>query len=134
MWVAFFLFDNMMKAQNENARNVAIDALRGFAVMGIMLLHNIEHFNFYSFPETSGETIKALDTSLWDMMFFTFAGKTYAIFALLFGFTFYLQSRSTEKRGKISETDTCGDFCYSLFSDLLMPHSSRERFLFSMPL
>lgn len=89
-----------MKTQNEKARNVAIDALRGFAVMGIMLLHNIEHFNFYSFPEASGETIKALDTSLWNMMFFTFSGKTYAIFALLFGFTFYLQSRSTEKRGE----------------------------------
>ena len=96
----FYLFNNMMKTQNEKTRNVAIDALRGFAVMGIMLLHNIEHFNFYSFPEASGETIKALDTSLWDMMFFTFAGKTYAIFALLFGFTFYLQSRSTEKRGE----------------------------------
>lgn len=96
----FYLFNNMMKTQNEKTRNVAIDALRGFAVMGIMLLHNIEHFNFYSFPEASGETIKALDTSLWDMMFFTFAGKTYAIFALLFGFTFYLQSRSTEKIGE----------------------------------
>ena len=26
------------------------DVLRGVAVMGIVLLHNIEHFNFYSFP------------------------------------------------------------------------------------
>lgn len=43
----FYLFNNMMKTQNEKTRNVAIDALRGFAVMGIMLLHNIEHFNFY---------------------------------------------------------------------------------------
>ena len=33
------------------------------------------------------------------MMFFTFSGKAYAIFALLFGFTFYLQSRNSEKRG-----------------------------------
>lgn len=89
-----------MKTLNDNNRNVAVDALRGFAVMGIMLLHNIEHFNFYSFPEPSSETVKALDTSLWDMMFFAFSGKTYAIFALLFGFTFYLQSRNAEKRGE----------------------------------
>lgn len=89
-----------MKTLNDNKRNVAVDALRGFAVMGIMLLHNIEHFNFYSFPEPSSETVKALDTSLWDMMFFAFSGKTYAIFALLFGFTFYLQSRNAEKRGE----------------------------------
>lgn len=67
--------------------------------MGIILLHNIEHFNFYSFPEDSG-TLKALNTTLWDFLFFSFSGKAYAIFALLFGFTFYLQSRSAEKRGE----------------------------------
>ncbi|MBM6882070.1 DUF418 domain-containing protein [Bacteroides caecigallinarum] len=89
-----------MKTLNDKSRNVAIDALRGFAVMGIILLHNIEHFNFYSFPDAANETTKALDTTLWDMMFFAFSGKTYAIFALLFGFTFYLQSRSSEKRGE----------------------------------
>ena len=89
-----------MKTLNDKSRNVAIDALRGFAVMGIILLHNIEHFNFYSFPDAANETIKALDTTLWDMMFFAFSGKTYAIFTLLFGFTFYLQSRSSEKRGE----------------------------------
>lgn len=89
-----------MKTLNDKSRNVAIDALRGFAVMGIILLHNIEHFNFYSFPDAANETIKALDSTLWDMMFFAFSGKTYAIFALLFGFTFYLQSRSSEKRGE----------------------------------
>ena len=89
-----------MKTLNDKSRNVAIDALRGFAVMGIILLHNIEHFNFYSFPDAANETIKALDTTLWDMMFFAFSGKTFAIFALLFGFTFYLQSRSSEKRGE----------------------------------
>lgn len=83
----------------KKERILAVDALRGFAVMGIMLLHNIEHFNFYSFPEVTDGTLKALDSSLWDMLFFTFAGKAYAIFALLFGFTFYLQSRSSEKRG-----------------------------------
>ena len=80
-------------------RILAVDALRGFAVMGIILLHNIEHFNFYSFPEDSG-TLKTLNTTLWDFLFFSFSGKAYAIFALLFGFTFYLQSRSAEKRGE----------------------------------
>ena len=84
----------------KKERILAVDALRGFAVMGIMLLHNIEHFNFYSFPETTSASLKALDSSLWDMLFFSFSGKVYAIFALLFGFTFYLQSRSAEKRGE----------------------------------
>ena len=81
-------------------RILAIDALRGFAVMGIILLHNIEHFNYYSFPKTDSPLLASLDKHLWDMLFFLFSGKAYAIFALLFGFTFYLQSRNCEKRGE----------------------------------
>ena len=44
--------------------------------------------------------MKLLDTSLWNFLFFSFSGKAYAIFALLFGFTFYLQSHSAAKRGE----------------------------------
>ena len=36
-----------MENIQKKERILAIDALRGFAVMGIILLHNIEHFNFY---------------------------------------------------------------------------------------
>ena len=81
-------------------RIFAIDALRGFAVMGIILLHNIEHFNYYSFPQTDSPLLASLDQHLWDLLFFCFSGKAYAIFALLFGFTFYLQSHNCEKRGE----------------------------------
>lgn len=81
-------------------RILAIDALRGFAVMGIMLLHNIEHFNYYSFPKAGSPLLASLDKHLWDMLFFLFSGKVYAIFALLFGFTFYLQNYNSEKRGE----------------------------------
>lgn len=63
----------------SDGRIQAVDALRGFAVMGIILLHNIEHFNFYSFPETTG-ALQALDSTIWDFLFFTFSGKAYAIF------------------------------------------------------
>lgn len=84
----------------SNERILAIDALRGFAVMGIILLHNIEHFNYYSFPEATSPLLASLDKHLWDMLFFLFSGKAYAIFALLFGFTFYLQSHNCEKCGQ----------------------------------
>ena len=50
-------------------RILAIDALRGFAVMGIILLHNIEHFNYYSFPKTDSPLLASLDKHLWDMFF-----------------------------------------------------------------
>ena len=38
--------------KTENSRIDVADVLRGFAVMGIILLHSIEHFNFYAFPDT----------------------------------------------------------------------------------
>ena len=88
-----------METQSKK-RILAVDALRGFAVMGIILLHNIEHFNYYSFPEAPSSFMKSLDTSLRHFLFFSFSGKAYAIFALLFGFTFYLQSHSAAKRGE----------------------------------
>lgn len=88
-----------METQSKK-RILAVDALRGFAVMGIILLHNIEHFNYYSFPEAPSPFMKSLDTSLWNFLFFSFSGKAYAIFALLFGFTFNLQSHSAAKRGE----------------------------------
>lgn len=72
-----------------------VDALRGFAVMAIILLHNIEHFNLYDFPEST-----ALDKGVWDTLFFLFGGKAYAIFALLFGFSFFIQFDNQAKKGK----------------------------------
>lgn len=75
------------------------DALRGFAIMGIFLLHCIEHFNFYSFPETDSSLLKFTDKMIWDSMFFTFGGKAYGIFALLFGFSFFIQDNNQLERG-----------------------------------
>lgn len=86
------------------------DALRGFAVMAIMLLHNIEHFNLYSFPTPESPFMQALDQKVWDVLFFLFAGKSYAIFALLFGFSFYIMFNNQEKQGK----DFRGRFAWRL--------------------
>lgn len=77
-----------------------VDALRGFAIMSIMLLHNIEHFDYYFFPEFFPDWLKALDKIIWDTLFFLFGGKSYAIFALLFGFSFYIQNNNQEQKGK----------------------------------
>jgi uncharacterized protein len=77
-----------------------IDALRGFAIVSIMLLHNIEHFDFYFSPVGLPAWLQALDKVLWDSMFFLFGGKSYAIFALLFGMTFFIQHRNRELKGE----------------------------------
>jgi uncharacterized protein len=82
-----------------NKRIDLIDALRGFAIMAILLLHNLEHFDFVYKPEALPPFIKAIDKQIWDVAKFLFAGKAYAIFALLFGFSFYLMDRKQQEKG-----------------------------------
>ena len=84
----------------ERPRIEVVDALRGFAVMAIILLHNIEHFNLYSFPEPASDFMAALDQGIWATLFFLFSGKAYAIFALLFGFSFFIQDENQLRKGK----------------------------------
>lgn len=88
------------------------DVLRGFAVLAIILIHSIEHFNFYSFPNTSGQSawLNFTDKAIWDGLFFAFAGKAYAIFALLFGFSFFIQHDNQRMRG----SDFRLRFCWRL--------------------
>jgi len=85
----------------RNNRIDVADMLRGFAVMGIILLHSIEHFNFYSFPDTTDQSawLNFTDRAIWDGMFFLFGGKGYAIFALLFGFSFFIMDNNQRQRG-----------------------------------
>ncbi|SFU87045.1 DUF418 domain-containing protein [Pseudoduganella namucuonensis] len=77
-----------------------IDALRGFAIVSIMLLHNIEHFDLYFTPAGLPAWLQAVDKAVWDGAFFLFGGKSYAIFALLFGLTFLIQYQGREQRGE----------------------------------
>ncbi len=92
------------------SRLQVVDALRGFAIVSIMLLHNIEHFDFYYNPQGLPGWMIVLDKGIWDTLFFLFAGKSYAIFALLFGLTFFIQSENQAKRGK----DFLGRFAWRL--------------------
>lgn len=85
----------------ENKTRIALlDVLRGFALVSIMLLHSIEHFDVYYFSDTLPEWMKALDSKIWDTMFFLFGGKSYSIFALLFGVTYAIQLSRQEELGK----------------------------------
>ena len=77
-----------------NTRVDAADLLRGVAVGGIVMLHFIEHLNFYNFPEPTW-----LDGIVWDVAFFLLSSKMYAIFAMLFGLTLFIQHDNQAKRG-----------------------------------
>lgn len=81
-------------------RLTVVDALRGFAIASILLLHNLEHFDFYYTPTNIPLWIQTLDKAIWDAMFFLFSGKSFAIFALLFGLTYHIQSNNQLLKGK----------------------------------
>lgn len=85
--------------KNHTSRIDVADALRGFSILGIVLLHSIEHFNFYSYPEVNSEWLRFTDKVVWDGLFFLFAGKAYAIFSLLFGFSFFIQNNNQLEKG-----------------------------------
>lgn len=83
-----------MQKLTTNNRIDLVDCLRGFAVCGIIIIHFLEHMNFMTVPKPT-----ALDQGIWDTVFFLGASKMYAIFALLFGFSCYIQHHNQEKRG-----------------------------------
>lgn len=85
---------------NKNPRIEVVDALRGFAVMAIILVHSLEHFIFPVYPTDSPAWLNALDQGTFNAVFTLFAGKAYAIFSLLFGFTFYIQTNNQKRKGK----------------------------------
>ena len=90
----------MEQLDRRTSRIEVVDALRGFAVMAIVLVHNLEHFIFPVYPTDSPRWLNVLDQGVFEGIFALFAGKAYAIFALLFGLTFYIQHHNQQKRGK----------------------------------
>lgn len=84
----------------KSPRIEVVDALRGFAVMAIILVHNLEHFIFPVYPTQQPGWLNILNDGVFNITFSLFAGKAYAIFALLFGFTFYIQSANQQRKGK----------------------------------
>lgn len=68
-----------------------IDALRGFALLGLFLVHSVEYFELYWMkPEAS---------AVHDLVFLLFAGKAYAIFAMMFGLSFFIIMERQAARG-----------------------------------
>lgn len=78
-----------------NTRIDAADILRGFAIGGIVIVHFLEHMNFFRFPKLTD-----FDQSVWNFVFFWLANKMYAIFSLLFGLSFFVQHDNQAQKGK----------------------------------
>ncbi len=74
-----------------------VDALRGTALIGLFLVHMVEHFDLLRYPEGVVPWLRRLDSVVNDAVFFLFAGKSYAIFAMMFGISFTLILQSWSK-------------------------------------
>ena len=76
-----------------------VDALRGFALLGLCLIHGLEHFDLLIYPETAPGVLRAIDPVVHQIVFFLFAGKAFAIFSFMFGLSFFIQMDRQAQRG-----------------------------------
>lgn len=70
-----------------------VDGLRGYALLGLFLVHMCELFELYW-------AVEVPPSAVHDAVFGVFAGKAYAIFALCFGFSVFVMMESAAKRGR----------------------------------
>lgn len=79
---------------SESKRIDVIDAIRGFALMGLFLVHMVEYFELYWYSPEPG----------WvhDWVFGLFAGKAYALFALMFGVSFYILLEAPDSKASLN--------------------------------
>ena len=87
------------KSSEPSSRIEIIDALRGSALLGILLVHSVEHFDFMRYPRNPPAWLQTLNFQARDAAFFLFGGKAYAIFALMFGLSFFLILDRAARRG-----------------------------------
>ena len=81
--------------RSADGRIEVADALRGIAVVGIILFHAVESFNAFS-PQA--RLTLPCDASVYRVVTILLSGKMYGIFALLFGLTFHIMLSRTMTR------------------------------------
>jgi uncharacterized protein len=79
--------------ESKRDRIILIDALRGYALMGLFLVHMVEYFELYWYAPPANTA----PVTSW--VFGLFGGKAYAMFALLFGVSFYIILKRNADRG-----------------------------------
>jgi uncharacterized protein len=81
----------MAVENGPNGRIEMVDALRGYALMGLFLVHMSEYYELYwADPKPS---------AIHDWVFALFAGKTFSLLALCFGFSFWVMMERAARRG-----------------------------------
>ena len=82
-----------------STRIVMLDALRGFTLLGILLIHSVYRFQTGLKLSDPTLTIPWLDGKIDSVIIFLFSGKAYALFCFFLGFGYYIQFSSRVKKG-----------------------------------
>ncbi|MFP4026070.1 MAG: DUF418 domain-containing protein [Thiohalospira sp.] len=80
-------------------RIIIVDVLRGFALLMIVLIHYVEHFDFFKSPQVNFLFSSAVDKEVMRYSYILISGKAYSIFALLFGLSFFIQMDNKAQKG-----------------------------------
>ncbi len=91
-----------MPGVKTNNRIVIIDALRGFSLAGIVIVHMVENYVGAPTPEGTMEAVRiGLPDYIVDGFVFLFLrGKFFALFSFLFGLSFFIQMDSAHNKGQ----------------------------------
>src|SRR5690606_36298361 len=88
------------------SRREGLDALRGFALFGLFIVHMPELFELYWLNPVSDPLQKAVHDTVWLLL----AGKAFALMALCFGVSFFIIMDRSAQRG----VDFTGRFVWRL--------------------
>ncbi len=82
-------------------RIISIDALRGFALAGVALVHMVEQYIAGPHPEGFMEGVNGIpDQIIQGIIGIFFTGKFFALFSILFGLSFSIQMESAQNKGQ----------------------------------
>lgn len=82
----------------KKERLYVLDALRGLALLMIIIVHSIKHFNA-PYLESGIFYIGRIDGIMKTILSTLITGKAYTVFALMFGISFFIQINNKEIQG-----------------------------------
>ena len=90
----------MSEIQKSSRINI-VDALRGFALAGIVIVHMVENFVAGPVPESAVEAAHqgVSDYVVDGIIQILLRGKFFALFSFLFGLSFYIQMNNADRKG-----------------------------------
>jgi uncharacterized protein len=102
-----------MKTTSTPKRLEIVDALRGFSLAGIVIVHIVEQYAGGPLPAEAMESARqgTADYVVDGFIQFFLRGKFFALFSLLFGWSFFIQFDNARKRN----TDYRGRYLWRIF-------------------